>query len=317
MALLYLLLSACATRGAIDAPAAPIDSSRLPTPNVSMNIAGLGPCTDNPDRTLHFDARAPVTVLVHGCFGSSGLFRGLAQVLAFHGQQTACFSYNDRDSMMLSSRQLDTALLQLADKMENKFVTVLGHSQGALVARKALVRDRPDPLPETELRLRLVTVSGPFAGIAAARHCGSPLARTLSLGVVNLICQAVTGDKWSEITYSAPFIVEPGRLNSHVVDYLKIDTDERGSCRHVEGGRCMESDEIFSLAEQTNADIAGDPHTRVVAVKAGHVEIIGDKRVEPRKLIAVLQENGIINPTQPERLASFYLLLQHLYASGP
>ena len=136
------LLAGCATKARIDPELQTIDPGKLPPANISLNIPGLGPCTDNPDRTLQLNAQQPVSLLVHGCFGSSGLFRGLAQVLAFHGQQSACFTYNDRDSMMRSSAQLNTALDQLAQKMDDKRVTVIGHSQGALVARKALVADR-------------------------------------------------------------------------------------------------------------------------------------------------------------------------------
>ncbi len=293
-----------------------IEQGKLPAANIALTIPGLGPCTDNPDRTLHLDSGSPVNVLVHGCFGSSGLFRGLAQVLAFHGQQTACFTYNDRDSMMRSSSELAVALDQLGQAMKNQKMAVIGHSQGALIARKALVADRPDPLPPSDLKVKLVTVSGPFAGIASANQCGNPVTRILSLGLIGPLCKIVTGDKWSEITYTSPFILEPGRLHAQVSDYLKIDTDERGSCRRSVNGVCAESDEIFSLQEQRNATIDRDPVARIVEVKAGHVEIVGDKQVAPVKLIATLQQNGIINPTEPARTAQLHMLLTRLYGKA-
>ena len=310
------LLAGCAAQGEIDPEFRTIDSGKLPPANLSLNIAGLGPCTDNPDRSLPLNSRQPVTVLVHGCFGSSGLFRGLAQVLAFHGQQTACFTYNDRDSMMLSSGQLSTALDVLAQKMQSKQVTVIGHSQGALIARKALVTDRPDPIRNRDLQLRLVTVSGPFAGIAAANQCGNPVTRALTLGLIGPMCKIVTGDKWSEITYTSEFILTPGTLQAQVQDYLKIVTDERGTCRRLENGRCSESDEIFSLEEQRNAVIDSDPITKIVEVKAGHVEIVGDKRVAPVKLIDILQQGGVLNRTEPRRVADLKLLLAKLYGAS-
>ena len=310
------LLVGCTTVAVTDSELRTIDQSRLPAANIALNIPGLGPCTDNPDRSLQLNSRQPVTVLVHGCFGSSGLFRGLAQVLAFHGQQTACFTYNDRDSMMLSSGQLGSALDQLAQKMDNRSVTVIGHSQGALIARKALVVDRPDPILNRDLKLRLVTVSGPFAGIASANQCGNPVTRILTLGLIGPLCKAVTGDKWSEITYSSEFILRPGPLHAQVHDYLKVVTDERGSCRRSEKGICTESDEIFTLEEQRNAIIDNDPIARIVEVKAGHVEIVGDKRVAPVKLIAILQQNGVIHPTEPERTAKLSLLLTRLYGAA-
>jgi pimeloyl-ACP methyl ester carboxylesterase len=309
------VLAGCATPGPADPALAVIDQARLPPADLSVLIPGLGPCTDNPDRTLQLASGKPLTVLVHGCFASAGRFRALAQVLAFHGQQSACFTYNDRDRMMLSSGQLVTALDVLAQTMQNRHITVIGHSQGALIARKALVSDRPDAIHGSDLRLRLVTVSGPFAGIAAAKSCGNPLLHAFSLGLVGPICQLVTGAKWSEITYTSPFIVAPGRLGSQVQDYLKVVTDERGSCRQLKLGGCAESDAIFSLDEQRNLIVDGDPLVNIVEVKAGHVEIVGDQRVAPAKLIGILQEHGIVDPTEPGRMEKFGLLMTALYGA--
>jgi len=97
--ILSALLGGCATHQPLNPAFFAIDPGRLPPANSTLNISGLGPCTDNPDRSLHLDASQPINVLVHGCYGSSGEFRGLAQVLAFHGQQTACFTYDDRDNL--------------------------------------------------------------------------------------------------------------------------------------------------------------------------------------------------------------------------
>ena len=306
-------LAGCAAPGVADQQFITLDEARLPPSNIAVNIPNLGPCTDNPDRSVRLNLDQPVTILVHGCFGSSGNFRGLAQVLAFNGQQTACFTYNDRDSMMVTSAQLNTALDQLAQTMRNKSVTVIGHSQGALVARKAMVADRPDPMVNKDLKLRLVTVSGPFAGIEAARQCGNPLMRMLTLGLIGPMCKLVTGDKWSEITYNSDFILQPGTLGKQVQSYLKVVTDERESCRRVANGKCVESDEIFSLPEQSNASIDQDPAVKIVEVKAGHVEIVGDKQAAPDKLIAILQQNGIMNATEPARIAKLNLLMAQLY----
>jgi pimeloyl-ACP methyl ester carboxylesterase len=308
-----LALAGCATPRWFDRDASDLDSAALPAPNVTLNIPGLGPCTDNPDRSLHLDSRQPVAVLVHGCYGSSGLFRSLAQVLAFHGQQSACFTYDDRDSMMVSSRQLIAALDQLGAKMDDKALTVIGHSQGALIARKALVADRPDAIANRDLRLRLVTVSGPFSGIASANQCGDPVTRKYTLGLIAPLCRLATGDKWSEITYTSDFILKPGALHPQVLGHLKVVTDERGSCRRAEGGRCLESDDVFSLREQRQAIVDSAPRAKVEEVKAGHVEIIGDKDAAPVKLIAVLQRNEILHATPPHRADAFGLLLSRLY----
>ena len=130
------LLAGCASRQALNP--ADLEPGRLPSPDISLNIPGLGPCTDSPDRSLRLDSSQPVHILVHGCFGSSGQFRGLAQVLAFHGQQSACFTYDDRARLAEVADELKQAVSQLAAQSKVPQVTVIGHSQGALVARKSM-----------------------------------------------------------------------------------------------------------------------------------------------------------------------------------
>ncbi|MGM9486568.1 hypothetical protein [Ideonella sp. YS5] len=107
-------------------------------------------------------------------------------------------------------------------------------------------------------------MSGPFSGIEAARTCGRRWLYPLSLGQVPLSCLIATGPKWGDITFSSPFILEPDTLSNRVSQHLKIDTDERGTCRANADGRCIDSDEIFSLAEQRCPVPDADPRvTRV------------------------------------------------------
>ncbi len=307
------LLAGCASRETLNNTFLELEPSRLPAADVTLQIPGLGPCTDNPDRSLRLNAGQPVHVLVHGCFGSSGQFRGLAQVLAFHGQQTACFTYDDRARLAQVAGDLQQAMQQLSAQSRSSQITLIGHSQGALIARKSMTESSDAALPGPPASTRLVTISGPFAGIEAAQTCGKTWLYPLTLGFLPLSCYLVTGAKWTDITYSSPFIREPGALAPQVASHLKIDTDERGSCRREAGGRCVEDDEIFSLAEQRNPLVDADVRTRRVQVHAGHVEIVGDKRVAPMKLITVLQEQGVLRPTPAARLPAFKLLLARVY----
>ncbi|HAF45528.1 MAG TPA: hydrolase [Gallionellaceae bacterium] len=309
---LLSVLAACGPRAPRDPAYFEFDQGSLPKPTVALTIPGLGPCTDSPDRTLRLDPSQPVNVLVHGCFGSSGEFRGLAQVFAFHGQQTACFTYDDRDGLTHSATDLRSALNLLSEQTHIQQITLIGHSQGALISRKSLTA-LPLTQPSQQTELRLVTISGPFDGIASAKTCGRSWLQALSLGLLPASCYIVTGAKWSDITYSSRFIREPGALLPEVSSYLKIDTDERGSCRREEDGRCVEDDDVFSLAEQHNPLVENDARTKRVEVLAGHVEIVGDKRVAPTKLIATLQQQGILRPTAPERLSTLSLLLTRIY----
>ncbi|WP_299020059.1 alpha/beta hydrolase [uncultured Photobacterium sp.] len=287
--------------------------SQLPPSDIELNIEGLGPCNDGADRKIKINSQYPVTVLVHGCFSSAGRFRSLADVLAFHGQQSVCFSYDDRDSLMTSSHKLARALEQLSKESASSQITVMGHSQGGLIARKALVSEREASI-ETSAQLDLVTVSAPLAGVDAARYCANPVIRFATLGLHDLACWLVSGDKWHEITYASDFIRQPGALDSSVGRYLQIVTDERDSCRKFnEQGQCLEDDYVFSLEEQRLSPIASGATAKTVEIHAGHVEIVGEAGVIPVKLIQTLQQEGYIRSTDSRRIEHFNLLLARLY----
>jgi len=312
---LLSLLGGCSTLEKPDPAYYYIEQGNLPQADVTLNISGLGPCTDNPDRTLHLNTSQPINVLTHGCFGSSGQFRGLAQVLAFQGQQTACFTYDDRAALTQSATELRNALNQLAEQTRTPQIVLIGHSQGALVARRSLTELAVAP-PKRQTDLRLVTISGPFNGIASATTCGRDWLSVLTVGLLPVTCYIVTGAKWMDITNTSSFIRRPGALIPEVNNYLKIDTDETGTCRRKENGengRCLESDDVFSLTEQHNTVVESDPRAHRIELQAGHVEIVGDKRVAPLKLISALQAQGVLRPIAQGHTAEFIRMLARVY----
>ena len=291
-----------------------LERGSLPQPDVAVDIPYLRSCTDSPIRTLKFNSSYPVTVLVHGCNGSAGRFRSLAQLYAFHGQQAVCFSYNDRDSLVDISGQLITALDSLASHIRNRNLMVIGHSMGGLVARKAMERDRRGEWQNDNVNIKLATISAPFAGIEIASHCGIKFLHWLSLGTVPGICWAITGDNWYEITSASNFIRYPEPLLKSVQRYLKVVTDERDTCRRKSKNEsCIESDHVFSLAEQYHPVIDNYKQLINVEVEAGHVEIVGYKHVAPRKLLSILQQQGMLAPTPPERRVALERLLAKLF----
>lgn len=312
--LLIFLLSGCASRDVYDPASLDINHGNLPVTDLSVNIDGLGPCTDNPNRTLNLNSNEPTIILAHGCFGSSGRFRALAEVFAFHGQQTVCFSYNDRDSLTQSSSELIEAIRQLGEVMSNKQFTIIGHSQGGLISRKALISDRENNLQNKDVELRLITISAPFSGIEAASHCGSELGQVITLGLIIPICYAISGDKWHEITFASDFIQKPGTLIPQVNDYLKIVTDERNTCRRYDNkGQCIEDDYVFSIEEQYYPDVdKGTPLTNL-QLHAGHAEIIGNQNMAPTKLIEALQKHDVMKTTIASQKNKLNSLLAHLY----
>lgn len=310
----FVLLSGCATYVPDNPEFAVLDSRALPKPDIAVQVSGLSPCTTATDTTLHLNSNKPVNIIVHGCFSSAARFRALAQVFAFHGQQTICFNYNDRDSLKSSSSQLVDALQKLTNKLNHRHVTVIGHSQGGLIARSALTRERDKIFKGNEVDIRLVSISSPFSGIKAADHCASPTARVLSLGLVMPVCRLISGDKWYEITRASDFIQKPGQLIDQVKSHVKIVTDEKESCRQYDGsGSCIEDDFVFSLTEQYFNDIDASSRVKNIEISAGHVEIVGDYLTPPEKLIALLQANGIMRHTLPSRRQQLSYLLARLY----
>jgi len=316
--LILLVLTICACRSGGERKTSgfpPIRSTYLPAPTVRFEISHLSNCTDANDRLIQLNADAPVIILVHGCTGSAGDFYTLADIFAFHGQQAVCFTYNDRASIWVSTDQLVMAITDLATHLNHPDITLIGHSQGGLIARKALVETgKIQATWQPQVRFRLVTIAAPFAGIEAARHCGSKTLAILSMGLTIPICRMISGDKWHEITFASDFIGQPGMLVHAVNRYLKIDTDERDSCRRFDGhGSCREDDFVFSLAEQYHKDIDADHLVDRVELKVGHVEIIGDVAKAPVKLIAILQAEGIMAPTPPGDRSKLAWLLWERY----
>jgi pimeloyl-ACP methyl ester carboxylesterase len=314
--LIWLLLAGgCAIPYIEPAGLADIDRSALPKPNVTIDIPGLGPCADIDDRRVAINQQQPVTIIVHGCYGSAGRLRSLSQVFAFHGQQSLCFSYDDRDSLEQSSAELIKALHALQAIMApDADIRVLAHSQGGLVARRALIQDRPDQLQLAQAPAELITISTPFAGIPAASTCGSIPVHVLSLGSTVAICRYISGRKWWEITASSDFIQKPGSPLPDIQRHLKIITDERDSCRiRNDAGRCVSRDGVFGITEQYHPPVDNYPIVANIEVRAGHVEIVGDAEAPPTKLIGILQDEGVMRPTEPAREKALQALLAELY----
>jgi pimeloyl-ACP methyl ester carboxylesterase len=280
-------------------------------------IPGLDMCDHDSPGILELDPDLPLVLLVHGCKSSGGRFRALSRVFEAHGQQAVCFNYDDRDRLRNAAAQLAAAIKALKTRISPQRITILGHSQGGLVARRALLMDRPGTVPVDDtdgFTYRLLTVSSPLGGIRASVDCGRPYLHYISLGLTHVVCHGISGDKWVEIFPQAPFVKSPGTLNRAVVEYVKVVTDERGTCRrHAPGGRCAEDDYVFSVAEQYNPAVDQDPRVENIELSAGHVEIVGTEGTVPVKLLDILRDKGILSPVSPARKDAIARLIADLY----
>jgi pimeloyl-ACP methyl ester carboxylesterase len=278
----------------------------------TVEIDGLTPCTLDSMAPGELDPAAPIIVLVHGCGDSAGRFTTLAEVFAAHGQQAICFTYESRDTIEIGAHRLVRALANLEGHAPNQPITIIGHSQGGLVARQALSETLAGA-PALASDYELVTISSPFAGIYAARHCSHNWLHGISLGITAAICRGVAGRNWTEIHPRAKPVRDPGELGPEVTHYIQVRTDERGTCRVERAdGSCAKDDFVFSLDEQHNPRTL-DAGVREVEVEAGHVAIVGQPGVVPELLVALLQAEGVMNPTPPDQREAINRLLRQLY----
>lgn len=249
-------------------------------------------------------------MLVHGCNSSIAKFKNLAEVFQSRGQQAVCFTYDDRDSLISVADELNVALTALSPDLGSGKVTVIGHSQGGLIARHAA--SSADQVPvHVE---RLLTVSTPFAGIRSARDCGSLPMHIFSFGITVGICQSIAGRKWTEIHERAPFILSPPPLPREVERHLAVITDESGSCRRYEESKCVDSDDVFSLDEQSVRNLV-DRQIDTKIVRSGHTAIVGEEQIVPVALIDLLEQEKVLKLPASATLEARRQLLEQIY--GP
>ena len=309
--LTFLLLSGCSYHYEARTPHTNYQS--ILKQDMKVNIEGLGPCYDDEKHLIELNSQEPVTILVHGCYASDSEFRSLSEVLAFHGQQSFCFRYDDRESLDKSAKKLTKVISKLATYLKNPDIHIIAHSMGGLIARKALSESHNNVINK-KIAIKMATVSTPFSGIESAKACANPYVRVGTLGVHDLVCWMISGDKWYEITPASDFIQKPGLLSSTVSQHILIATDEKDSCRYKDKeNRCVENDYVFSLNEQKLPFAQNEDKRKELVIKAGHVEIVGKYDHSPKKLIKILQNEGFIHKTSPSWLSSFNALVSQLF----
>ena len=249
-----------------------------------------------------------LVVLVHGCNSSIAKFKNLAEVFRSRGQQAACFTYDDRDSLISVADELNVALDALHHELGTGRITVVGHSQGGLIARQASTAVDKSPAQVTQL----VTISTPFSGIHSARDCGFLPLHIFTFGITVGVCQIIAGRKWTEIHDRAPFMLRPPPLAPEVARHLAVMTDETGSCLDQQGPSCGHDDFIFSLQEQA-LNYVNETRVEPLVVRSGHTEIVGEGGRVPVVLISVLEAEGILRPSPAAGLAERQALLERIY----
>jgi len=298
------------------APPITIINTQVSETDTVITIPGLSQCRKDIQAGASINADKAVYLMVHGCRGSAGSFKKLAEVLEYQGKQALCYTYNDRDKLSDVASHLSATVGELSGYLNNPEITLIGHSQGGLIARKSVTKEF---LTGKAASLTLVTVSAPLSGIRAAEACGKTSIRLATLGIHDLACRLISGGKWFEITSSSNYIQTPGELQSSVVKYALVMTDETGSCREYDAsGNCLRDDYVFSLREQQLPVATQGLQALSKVIKDGHVAVVGENEKVPYKLIYALQDLEVLEKTPVYEEAKFSEFLQELYlASNP
>ncbi len=277
----------------------PVSLVRTGDGDPGIPVRGLIACGESEDAPLQLDPARPLVLFVPGPGDPGTRFREISSQFELQGRQAACFVYDRRHSLEESSARLIRVLEELETRLPPSRILVVGHGTGGLLARRALIRERAHALQTAPgYSYALVTVAAPFAGVRSSADCGRRWLQVLTLGASALVCNLVAGETWQELPPGSPFVTHPGTLLPEVEDAVQVVTDERGACRRrAVDGSCLVPDAVFTVGEQRNAAVERDPRLHLVQVAAGHSEIVGDVGIPPAKLIAVLEEEGLLTPS--------------------
>jgi len=239
-----------------------------------------------PDQ-LPLESSKPVVVLVHGINAGPEVFDVLARGLAQRGFQVVRFRYDYEDNLERSADRFVRAVRTLRNLCAPPSITVIAHSMGGLVARRAMTVGRPETLAEPAggLPIRLVTVASPFGGFSEANLTRLWVVRILAAPFGVMESHANLGSRSS-------FICQPGSLGANV-SHVKAETEEEGKTRLDWRGR-RERDTVARRRNQRNPIVDADARARVVHIDAGHVGVIEDHREVPQIFWDALEDSGML-----------------------
>lgn len=256
---------------------------------------GIYRCDSSNKKPTNLNPGQPVALLVHGLNGAPSLLSQFASVLEQRGMQTLCFTYGGRASLKRAARDLARSIETIAEKLDSPKITLIGHSMGGLVARRALITESKEPI-DVNADISLVTVASPFSGVRAASPCGYLSLRIVSLGLQDLACWVVSGNKWNQISPSSKFIQQPGTLHPAVSRFLMVKTDEVGSCRRfTRDNNCLRDDFVISYAEQALPDAAGGTQAQQIVLRVGHAAVVGQAGSPPLPLVEAMVRKGLLS----------------------
>lgn len=176
--------------------------------------------TDHPltSDVVPFDATRPVVVLVHGWDPEPGQMDPLGVELGRRGYSVVRWHWDWLANMEKSAEAFARGMQQLIAEQRLPELRIFTHSQGSLIARRALTTERAVTLAGS-VPIRLISLAAPFGGFLSANGT-----YTMPWNIFGIKESHRQLRSWSR------FIRRPGTLGSNA-SHVKIDTNEPGKTR--------------------------------------------------------------------------------------
>jgi pimeloyl-ACP methyl ester carboxylesterase len=223
-------------------------------------------------KTKGHRAGDPVAIVVHGIMPVHAHLDAVIDYMSGRAQ-VYYFQYDDMQDLNATAQQLGEKVREVLEQYPTRSLTIVAHSMGGLVSRRACTVDHPSGLAALGIQLRLVTIASPFAG-----YTGADYAR-MDMGM--------GADSWQCMGATSKFVTQPGDLGP-AVRHSKIETNETGKTRR-EGGETL-GDDAASLDQQRQA-VVDQQAASTQLLDKGHVAaLITEQRTLPAETREALDQ---------------------------
>ena len=228
---------------------------------------------------LPFSAALPTgqgtVILVHGFNPTSSELDPLENELEHRGYKVVRFTYDYKQALEISADEFTQFVLRLSAETTGGNLTVIAHSMGGLVSRRAMTAGRRQSLAGTATPVKLITIASPFGGFASAN---ATLLWPFNTFGIN--------ESFRSLGTMRDFIRTPGALGQNI-SHIKIETDEREKTRTQNG--MTVSDALVLPENQKNNAVDSDPGLKAkITLNAGHMGVLSTGSAVSGQLLEAL-----------------------------
>jgi hypothetical protein len=203
-----------------------------------------------------------IAILVPGYNSNDDDFDPLLKHLKANKITPYFFNYDDRVTLEFSTDRLVHALKKQHDSNHKEAITVIAHSMGGLIARKALTEERANS-KENTTKINLVTISTPFAGV---KEANGTMFLWLDLFGIH--------PSHRDLAALSNFVKFPGKLRQNV-RHWKIETAE--DVFVLTNPTVSQKEFVFRLRHQKHPEVDNDKSMMEhIELRSGHVQVLTD-----------------------------------------